>query len=206
MNLLFDFGGVLVDLDKERCIRAFQTIGFDIRPLIGTYAQAGILSSLERGQSTIPQFCDELRNMTDRPDLSNEQIIHAWEQYLTGVPSDRLDLLLKIKQHYPIHILSNTNEVHWGMAENDYFRYQGHTVHDFFDKIFLSYELGVEKPSPAIYEAVVKGIGCPPEEILFFDDSEVNCEAARQCGLQARLAPADGVWKKFFTPDGIYIP
>ncbi len=206
MNLLFDFGGVLVDLDKERCIRAFQTIGFDIRPLIGTYAQAGILSSLERGQSTIPQFCDELRNMTDRPDLSNEQIIHAWEQYLTGVPSDRLDLLLKIKQHYPIHILSNTNEVHWGMAENDYFRYQGHTVHDFFDKIFLSYELGVEKPSPAIYEAVVKGIGCPPEEILFFDDSEVNCEAARQCGLQARLAPAGGVWKKFFTPDGIYIP
>ncbi len=206
MNLLFDFGGVLVDLDKERCIRAFQTIGFDIRPLIGTYAQAGILSALERGESTVPQFCEDLRSMTGRTDLRDEQIIQAWEQYLTGVPTDRLDLLLKIRQHYPIHILSNTNAIHWGMAENDYFRYGGRNVHDFFDKVFLSYELGVEKPSPAIYEAVVGGIGCAPEDILFFDDSEVNCEAARRCGLQARLAPAGGVWKDFFTAEGVYIP
>ena len=42
--LLFDFGGVLVDLDKERCIRAFESLGFDIRPFLGTYRQAGVFS------------------------------------------------------------------------------------------------------------------------------------------------------------------
>ena len=80
------------------------------------------------------------------------------------------------------------------MAENGYFRYKGLTVSDFFDKIFLSCELGVEKPEPEIFEKVVASIGCAPDDILFFDDSEVNCEAARQCGLQAVLAPANSAW------------
>lgn len=206
MNLLFDFGGVLVDLDQSRCISAFEALGFDIRPCLGTYVQAGILSGLERGEISVAEFCNQLRTLSNRTDLTDESIVQAWEQYLTGVPEDRLEMLLKIKQHYPTYVLSNTNEIHWDMARNGYFRYKGLQVSDFFRKVFLSYELGVEKPSPAIYEAVVKGIGCAPEEILFFDDSEVNCEAARRCGLQARLAPANGVWLDFFTPDGVYIP
>ena len=91
-------------------------------------------------------------------------------------------------------MLSNTNPVHWAMAVDGYFRYKGLQVEDFFDKIFLSCELGVEKPEPAIFEKVVEGIGCDPADILFFDDSEVNCEAARKCGLQAVLAPAGSAW------------
>ncbi len=205
MNLLFDFGGVLVDLDKSRCITAFDAIGFDIRPFIGTYAQAGVLSALERGAISVPEFCDELRKLTGHTGLTDEQIVYAWEQYLVGVPEERLELLLKIKEHYPLYVLSNTNEVHWNMARNGYFRYGGRTVEDFFRQVFLSCDLGVEKPSPAIYRAVVEGIGCPADEILFFDDSEVNCEAARNCGLKARLAPANGVWMDYFTPEGLYI-
>ena len=56
MNLLFDFGGVIVDLDKERCIAAFEKLGFDVRPYLGTYAQAGLFSELERGQVSVPVF------------------------------------------------------------------------------------------------------------------------------------------------------
>lgn len=206
MNLLFDFGGVLVDLDKQRCINAFDAIGFDVRPFLGTYVQAGVFSGLERGETTVREFCDSLRRLSGSAHLTDEQIVHAWEQYLTGVPAERLELLLKIAQHYPTYVLSNTNEIHWAMARDGYFRYRGLTLDDFFRRCFLSYELGVEKPSPAIYEAVVEGIGCHADEILFFDDSEVNCEAARRCGLQARLASAGGVWMDYFTPDGVYIP
>ncbi len=118
------------------------------------------------------------------------------------MPAERLELLLKIKQHYSVNLLSNTNEVHWRLAEEVFFNYKGLRVTDFFDHIFLSCRLGVEKPAPLIFEKVVEGLGAEAADVLFFDDSEVNCEAARQCGLQALLAPANSEWFKYFNEDG----
>lgn len=206
MNLLFDYGGVLVDLDKQRCIRAFEALGFDIRPYLGTYAQAGFFSELERGAISVEGFCDKIREAAGNESLSDTDICNAWKDYLTGVPAERLEMLLKIARHYPVYLLSNTNTIHWKMAEEDYFNFQGHTVDDFFRKKFLSFEIGAEKPSEEIYQAVIDGIGCEPSDILFFDDSDVNCDAARKMGLQARVAPANSAWLLFFTADGEYIP
>ena len=71
MNLLFDYGGVLVDLDKQRCIRAFEALGFDIRPYLGTYAQAGFFSELERGAISVEGFCSQKwRHATESGSLS----------------------------------------------------------------------------------------------------------------------------------------
>ena len=78
MNLLFDFGGVLVDLNKQRCIDAFAGLGFDIRPFLGTYAQAGVFAQLERGELSVAEFCEELRRLSGRADLSNETLVKAW--------------------------------------------------------------------------------------------------------------------------------
>ncbi len=193
-HLLFDFGGVLVDLDKQRCINAFAELGFDIVPYLGTFQQGGFFSDFERGVITTKEFCDIIREKSNNPNLTDAQIVEAWKRYLLDVPEERLEMLLRLKGKYTLHVLSNTNPVHWGMAVDDYFRYKGLQVGDFFEKIFLSCELGVEKPDPEIFEKVVEGIGCPPGDILFFDDSEVNCEAARKCGLQAVLAPANNAW------------
>ncbi len=201
--LLFDFGGVLVDLDREHVLQSFQRIGIDIRPYLGDYKQSGIFSQLEEGSVSIPQFCEKLRALGHAPQATNEQIVEAWQSFLhKGVPAERLEMLLKIKQHYSVNLLSNTNEVHWRMAENVFFNYHGLKVTDFFEHIFLSCRLGVEKPAPLIFEKVVEGLGAAAEEVLFFDDSEVNCQAARQCGLQALLAPANSEWFKYFDEDG----
>lgn len=202
MTLLFDFGGVLVDLDKQRCIKAFEDLGFDIRPYLGTYRQAGMFSQLEQGRIGIPEFCAGIRELSACDEISDEAIVQAWEKYLLGIPAERLEMLLKIRQHYPVSVLSNTNIIHWSQARNDFFCYKDLTVNDFFDKIFLSYELGVEKPAPELYRQVIDGLGVPADEILFFDDSEVNCEAARQCGMQSLLAPAGSEWFKYFDENG----
>lgn len=201
MKLLFDFGGVLVDLDKSRCIQAFQKLGFDILPYLGTYAQGGFFSELERGLITVPEFCQKLREVSGL-DITDNDIIEAWKQYLTTVPEERLEMLLKAKQHYPLYVLSNTNSIHWDMARNQFFHYKGLEVEDFFEKVFLSNEIHAEKPSPAIYQAVIEGIGGKAEDILFFDDCETNCEGARACGMQARLAPANSLWLNYFDQNG----
>ncbi len=202
MTLLFDFGGVLVDLDRERCVREFNAIGLDITKYLGAYRQAGPFSLIEQGKMSIPEFCNEIRQITGRLDTTDQAIVSAWESFLPGVPAERLDMLLKIKQHYPLNLLSNTNQIHWRQARDEFFAYQGHQVGDFFDHIFLSCEMGLEKPAPELYEAVIKELGVPASDILFFDDSEVNCEAARRCGMQSLLAPAGSQWFKYFDENG----
>lgn len=204
MILLFDFGGVLVRLNKARCIAAFDKLGFDVRPYIGTFAQRGFISRLERGEIGVHEFCDELRRLAHRPDLTDEVLVAAWEAYLEDVPAERLEMLIRAARHYPVYLLSNTNPIHWHQAETQLFRYKDHDrPEDYFRRTFLSFEIGFEKPAPEIYAAAIAGIGAPAADILFFDDAETNCEAARRAGLQARLAPADGSWLEHFTPDGL---
>ena len=125
MNLLFDYGGVLVDLDKQRCIRAFEALGFDIRPLSRHLCPGRFLLGTERGAISVEGFCDKIREAAGNESLSDTDICNAWKDYLTGVPAERLEMLLKIARHYPVYLLSNTNTIHWKMAEEDYFNFQG---------------------------------------------------------------------------------
>lgn len=201
--LLFDFGGVLVDLDREQVLQSFDKLGMDIRPFLGTFKQNGVFSQLEQGRVTIPQFCEALRQLSQCPQVSDEAIVAAWQSFLhRGVPEERLEMLLKIKQHYSVNLLSNTNLVHWRMAQDSFFCYKGRGVNDFFEHIFLSCELGMEKPAPALFRAVAEGLKQPAHNILFFDDSEVNCQAACDCGMQALLAPVGSEWFKYFDENG----
>lgn len=201
--LLFDFGGVLVDLVRERVETAFDRIGFDIRPYLGAFKQSGVFSLLEQGRISVPDFCQELRKLSsDAPLMTDEAIVAAWESFLDTVPEERLEMLLRIRRHYSVNLLSNTNAVHWRMAEEKFFRYKGLGVNDFFDHIFLSCKLGMEKPNPAIFRKVVEGLGAEASDVLFFDDSETNCQAARNCGLKALIAPAGSGWFNYFDAEG----
>lgn len=201
--LLFDFGGVIVDLDRPHVLESFRQLGMDITPYLGTFKQNGIFSQLEQGRVTIAEFCEALRQLSQCSGVSDEAIVKAWESFLhKGVPAERLDMLLRIKQHYSVNLLSNTNAIHWRMAQDDFFRYEGRGVNDFFDHIFLSCQLGMEKPDARLFEKVIEGLQVPAADILFFDDSEVNCEAARQCGMQALVAPAGSEWLKYFDNYG----
>lgn len=193
-TLLFDFGGVLVDLDRRRCIEAFRRVGFDIEPYLGAYRQGGMFAQFENGDITTHEFCESLRRAAGN-DVSDEAYIAAWESYLTEVPAERLDMLLRLKERYRLAVLSNTNAVHWRMAEERLFHYRGLSLSDFFgDRIFLSNEMHLQKPDPAIFHRVAEALGEQPGEVLFLDDSIVNCEAARRCGMQAEVAGPDSAW------------
>lgn len=201
MKIVFDFGGVIVDLKKEACIAAFDEIGFDIRPHLGTFYQGGVFRLLENGDIDCPAFFDAIREEAGRP-LSDAQITKAWEAYLTGIPTERLALIRKIRQHYPTYVLSNTNPIHWEQGVRDFFPQEGGGIETYFDHLFLSYELHQLKPNRDIYETVIRTIGGEAHDILFLDDSEENCQAAREAGLQSRIAPAGGVWMQYFDENG----
>lgn len=198
-NLIIDFGGVIINLTRNRCIEAFAAIGVDVRDLIvNNYQHKDLFMQLELGQVTPAQFRDGIRHLTQEP-LTDEQIDAAWIAMLDDIPTYKLDLLLELRKSYNTMLLSNTNEIHWEWAKNHGFNYAGHTVDDFFNKIYLSYELHMLKPNADIFEYVLQDAGIRPEETLFIDDALPNCKMAEQLGIHTYVAQPREDWSGIFN-------
>ena len=115
-SLIFDFGGVLVDLNKQRTLEAFTAMGFDATPYIGHYVQSGIFEKLELGQLSAAAFYDEVRRASGNEHLTDAEIAAAWNSMLVGVSHERLDMPIELRRRYPVYLLSNTNAIHWDYA------------------------------------------------------------------------------------------
>ncbi len=188
-NIVFDFGGVLIDLDRSLTIEAMGKLGisaFD-QVLVNTYACEGILGAYEKGLISTPKFRDEIRKMSCRVYLSDEEIDAAWCALLLQVPQEKKNLLLRLKKDYSIYMLSNTNELHIAYSMESCFCQDGYKVSDYFDRCFYSYKMHLSKPDPRIFYKFIEETQLKPEETLFVDDALVNVKAAQSCGWNATL-------------------
>ena len=186
-TLIFDFGGVLVNLDRNRCIMNFKELGVDnIDHFLNDFAQKGVFMALEKGQISPEEFRLEIRKMTSKT-VSDADIDAAWCSFLVNVPAEKLDLLLKLRENFRIVMLSNTNSIHFPFAEESYL---GHTAGDkspYFDKYYLSFEMKMAKPDLDIFEALLDSEGIDANKCLFLDDGPKNIEQAKTLGLQTYL-------------------
>ena len=193
-NIIFDWGGVLIHLDRQRCTEAFRELGIEVGDeLTNPYGQRADLMDFERGLMTVAEFHDTVRRVYGAQ-LTDEQIDYAWNALLAGIPDYKLDTLLELKQRYRLYLLSNTNAVHWEEGRKR-FDYRGHRAEDFFDQIFLSNELHELKPSPEIFRKVAQLAGVKPEETLFVDDLQASCDAAAALGFHTYCPVANTDWR-----------
>lgn len=192
--ILFDFGAVLVGLDKQRCINALQQVGLDnIASYVDEHRSEDLFHRLELGGST-EEFCREARERSNG-NPTDAEVAWAWEQLLTGVPLQKLQRIRQLRQRgYRTAVLSNTNWIHWNQALRDFFSIEGLTIDDYFDHVFLSCDLRMVKPDPRIYEAVADTMQCRFDEILFIDDSARNCKGARSKGIHTYHDPTGNDW------------
>lgn len=192
-NIIFDWGGVLIHLDKGRCTEAFARLGVKVSDeLTNPYGQRADLMDFEKGLMTIDEFHDTVRRVY-APHLTNEQIDEAWSALLLDIPEYKLDKLLELKERYRLFLLSNTNAVHWEEGRKR-FDYRGYKAEDYFDKIFLSHEIHELKPTPEAFLKVAQLAGIKPEETLFIDDLEVSCKAAEALGFHTYCPIANTNW------------
>lgn len=189
-NLLFDLGGVIMDIRRENCEEAFRQLGMaDIDEYLGDYGQKGPFAALEEGKISEEEFRAEVRKHIAR-EVSDEEIDRAFNRFLTGIPVRRLEELRKLRGKYKLYMLSNTNSIMWRQDIAEAFRQEGLTVDDYFDGIVTSFEAKCCKPAPGIFNRVVEKFGIRPEETVFFDDSKANVEAAAKLGFATRhVAP-----------------
>ena len=183
-NIVFDFGGVLIDLDFNRILDAFRKIGFDdIDNQLQAYEREGIFQKFELGEITANDFRIAVREKSNIS-LTDSDIDCLWNLMLVEIPSEKLDFILNLRNNYNVYLLSNTNSIHWNYACKKAFNYKGFGVKDFFIKTFLSYEMHLAKPDKEIYEKMLSDAMLIPEKTLFIDDSEANCNIAKQLGIQ----------------------
>ena len=197
-NLLIDFGGVLIDLDRRRCIEHFLRLGMtDVEGLLNDYRQEGFFQLHEKGLISDANFRERIRQAIGHP-VTDEAIDEAWNSFLDGIPAYKLDFLLELRKHYKVCLLSNTNAIHWDYACTHDFAQGGRRVEDYFDRIYLSYQLKMIKPDAEIFQAVLADAGLTPEETLFIDDAEANCRTARSLGIHTYTPQAHEDWRHLF--------
>ena len=193
-NIIFDWGGVLIHLDKGRCTEAFRQLGVEVSDeLTNPYGQRTDLADFERGTMSVDEFHETVRRVY-APGLTDEQIDKAWSALLLDIPTYKLDMLLELKQKYRLYLLSNTNAVHW-VEGRKRFDYRGYKAEDYFEQIFLSHEIHELKPSPEAFLKVAKLAGIKPEETLFIDDLEASCKSAEALGFHTYCPVANTDWR-----------
>ena len=192
MHVVFDLGGVVFRLDKEIAIRRFKEIGVkQVEEFLDDYAQKGIFGDLEAGKLTAEQYRDELSRIVGKQ-LTMEQLEYAWTGYAAELYQRNFDALLQLRREgFPVALLSNTNPFMMQWARSSAFDGNGHRLEYYFDRLYLSYEMRLMKPSPDIFQAMIDGEQTTPDNILFIDDSARNCEAAAAMGIQT-LNPENG--------------
>lgn len=195
-NLLFDLGGVLMDLDRSRCVRAFDAMGMaDADNFFGLYKQTGPFMSLEEGAIDPVTFRRQLRELLPGggAGVSDLAIDEALFLFLIGIPAHRLEALREARLHgYKIYMLSNTNPIMWhGFIADEFPRSGGHPMDWYFDGTVTSFEAGVCKPDAKIFDYACRKLCIKPEETLFFDDSAANCAAAEALGFATAVVAPD---------------
>lgn len=183
--LIFDMGGVLVDLDIEDCKRAFkEDLGYyRIDEIIDPCHQKGIYGDLEEGLISPEEFRNAVL-AESRQGARPEDVDKAMWHILVGIEPYKADLLKRLSDSYELYMLSNNNGICLPRSR-EIFADAGVPLDDIFRKCYFSFEMKALKPSEAFYKAVMEDIGLAKEDMLFIDDSQKNVDGALAAGLPA---------------------
>ena len=185
-NIIFDLGGVILNIDYHLTIEAFKKLGFDDFDTLFTKArQTGVFDKLDKGLVTPDEFRNGIRELAKKT-FTDEQIDNAWNAMLLDFPVHRLKLLEQIHSQYKTYLLSNTNQIHIEVYNQILFNTFGvRNLSPFFDKEYYSHVIHMRKPDAEVYELILNQNGLKAEETLFIDDSEHHIIGARKVGLNA---------------------
>lgn len=185
-TLIFDLGGVILNLDQERTFRAFMNLGAKLEEI---NKGSDIFNEFETGKIDADTFRSYFLQVL-KNQVSTQQVDDAWNAMLLDLPAHRLELLKKLRKRFRIFLLSNTNSIHIDSFNKYLIQYHsGLDWMGLFDKVYYSYEIGHRKPDRSIYEYVLNEQGLRAGECIFIDDSKPNLTGAREAGLHV-------VWAK----------
>ena len=184
-NIVFDLGGVIIDIDVPI---TFENFALASQKTMDEVKQHFINNQLferhETGDLSDEAFRNEIIRFLNIPE-NYQQIDHVWNTLLLEIPAERIMLIQELSKKYRVFLLSNTNHIHFVEVENILQRATGiKSFEDLFEKVYLSYQIGMRKPHAPIYEHVLLDSKLIPTETLFIDDNSDNILGASALGIQ----------------------
>lgn len=185
-NIIFDLGGVIINLDNRLTEDAFIALGSKpLKEYFGHGHAASFFKDYEVGGISDQEFVDSIKALTGIK-ASDEAIIGAWNALLLDFPPERIQLLKDLSKSYRIFLFSNTNALHLvhlqGIYRNTF--PDGGELDDHFEKAYYSHILGLRKPGVESFQHILKENQLKGEETLFVDDALINVEGAEKAGLK----------------------
>ena len=183
--IIFDLGGVLLNLDYGRTRQVFMDLG--VEDFDGHYTQfkgSPLFDDLETGKVSDLAFYEDFRRLSGTR-LTDEQIRTAWNAMLLDFPPARVELLADLRKRYRIFLMSNTNAIHYEAFQEIFRKATGmKSLDDCFEKAYYSHLMGLRKPDKDPFARILEEQGLNPEETLFIDDLAINLEGARAVGIK----------------------
>ena len=187
-SIIFDLGGVIINLDYNRTAQAFVDLGLtNFNEIYSKAKQTSLFDDFEKGTMEDPRFRATLKQYLPAH-ITDLQVDAAWNAMLLDIPLHRIEFLRNVAKHYRIFLLSNTNHIHVEAFTkmNDQLFGQG-AFESIFEKHYYSCNMGMQKPDAEIFEFVLKENGLDRTKTLFIDDSPQHVEGALKTGLHAEL-------------------
>jgi FMN phosphatase YigB (HAD superfamily) len=198
-NIIFDLGGVIINIDYQRTAKAFRKLGLNNFDEIYSQAkQEKLFDKLETGHLHEDHFREELiRNLPSG--INHSDVDNAWNAMLLDFPLSRLEFIYELRNNYRIFLLSNTNIIHVNAFLMLADEQVGKTrFENAFEKIYYSCDIGLRKPDPSIFELVLQENNLRASETLFVDDSPQHIDGAKVAGIQAELLlPGESIELKY---------
>jgi glucose-1-phosphatase len=184
--IIFDLGGVILNLDYQKTIDAFVELGLlNFEEEYTQLEQQKLFDDYETGKISSFHFVNRLLDKLPKGRNAN-QVVHAWNAMILDFPKERLNYLLELKKSKRIFLLSNTNDLHLELVQRKLKEvYPSKQLSDFFEKVYYSCDLGLRKPNPEIFTYVCQENSLDPSKTLFIDDSIQHVEGAKKAGIHA---------------------
>jgi putative hydrolase of the HAD superfamily len=187
-SIIFDLGGVIINICYENSIAAFSTLcGFDVSTLYTQHLQDPLFDQYEMGLISSDEFRNGVRHLL-QIDAPNQIIDDAWNAMLLDIPKERIELLKHVGANKQIFLLSNTNEIHKTCFDRIFAETVGpdiESISHLFVKAYYSFEMGDRKPNPSIFRRVIDEQQLEPSRTLFIEDTHQHIQGAQTTGLQA---------------------
>ncbi|MCF6170233.1 MAG: HAD family phosphatase [Bacteroidales bacterium] len=185
--IIFDFGGVIIDIDPQLTINEFVKLGFSDVQKTKSDAFTQLIRKFERGILTPEVFRGKMKKFLGI-EISDQQFDDAWNALLFDIPNERIEIIEQVKENYQIFLLSNSNEIHYDLYVRDLqLRFGYREFADLFHNAYFSFDLHLSKPDIEVYEFVINQHDLDPDKTLFIDDNTDNINTAQQAGLQTYL-------------------
>jgi len=183
-NIIFDLGGVILDLDESITYKELGKMGINTSELVHSKDLMEILSKFDTGIYTAPTFRKKMKALIGQEKMTDQKFDSIWDAMLLDIPRERIEAIEKVKKHYKIFLMSNSNVIHYDLYVRDLqLRFGYNEFDELFNKSYFSFAEHLEKPDPRFFELILDHEGLLPEETLFIDDTAANIKVAQSLGI-----------------------